>query len=106
MSVALSCSESNLSIEDLFKLSVVDEDGDSLTCDDINLTIFDLLRSMIRVNDDGTTSLAINLSGSMTITFGDGRWRLLVDATDGYNLKTQKTLDGGTTWITTNTDNY
>jgi len=103
MSRALNCTESALSLDDLFKLAVVDEDGDALTCDDIHFTLQDLLKAMIRVNADGTTSLAINLSGSMTITFGGGRWRLFVDAADGYRLKTQKSIDG-VNWITTNTE--
>ncbi len=101
---ALECSESNLSLDDLIKLSVVDEDGDALTCDDIHLTLQDLLRSAIRVNADGSTSIAINLSNSMSITFGGGLWRFFVDSADSNNLKTQKLVGG--VWITTNTENY
>jgi len=104
MSRALNCDESSYSIADLLLKAVVDSAGDALDCDDIHLTKDDIIKSMIRVNADGSTSLAINLSGSFTITFGDGRWRLLVDAADSYNLKTQKYVGGA--WVTTNTENY
>lgn len=101
--LTLSCQQIDLSALDLYLKCISNADGTALDCDQLDLSAEDLWKSIIRYDSSAKEFyIAIDLSASMIIPFGGNRWRFFVDAADGYKLKTQKSLDGGTTWITTN----
>jgi len=107
MADSLACTQTDLSALDLFFRTIKTSDGDDLSCTEKELTPLDIWKRCIKY-DSATDQYFINIdfSGSYSIVIGGGRWRLFVDAADGYDLKTQKSTDGGTTWTTVDSNNF
>ena len=99
--VAISCTESSIPTEGLFRLSLVDGDGERLECADKALSLEDLFRGLFRINDDGTYSIAITWSGD-TITLG-AYWRWYVEPLT-HNLLLQRYKNGA--WQTQESNTY